>query len=135
MTVEINSTVGHGSLVIYITGSASTHDLGNILNPEGVPLAILETTLYIAHAGLATCDLHIGVGAASVGVAQNDIIDNFPVDGTAGAVYALNHPTAAATVIVPATWHADDYITFFTDTAYSTGFIGKLFVRYLRLTD
>jgi hypothetical protein len=135
MTAEINSKVGHGSLVIDIAGSADSHNLGNILNPEGVPLMILETSLYIVTAGLATCDLHIGVGAASVGVAQNDIVDNFPVDGTAGTAYALNHPTAAATAVVPAVWHAVDYITFFTDTAYSTGFVGKLFVRYIRLTD
>ena len=136
MTAEINSKVGHGALVIDITGSADSHNLGNILNPEGVACVILEAELYIVHAGLATSDLHIGVGAASAGVNQNDMGDNLPVDGTAGLVYALIHPTAVNTSItVPAIWHADDYITFFTDTAYSTGFIGKLFVRYVRLTD
>jgi hypothetical protein len=136
MTATLNTKYGHGALVIDILGSASSHNLGNILNPEGVPCVILEAELYIEHAGLATCDLHIGVGAASAGVGQNDMGDNVPVDGTAGNVYALIHPTALNTQItVPATWHADDYITFYTDTAYSTGFIGKLFVRYVRLMD
>jgi len=109
MTVEINSGSGHGSLVIDITGSASTHDLGNILNPEGVPLAILESTLYIVSPGLANCDLHIGVGAASAGVAQNDVATNFPVDGSAGDAYACTHPTAAVTQIsAPAIWRTAD---------------------------
>jgi hypothetical protein len=136
MTVAINSQTGHGSLVIDITGSASTHNLGNIANPEGVPLAILEATLVIVTAGLATCDLHIGVGAASAGVSNNDCGDNVPVDGTAAKAYALVHPTAVNTEItVPAIWTAAKYLTFYTDTAYSTGFVAKLFVRYVRLTD
>jgi hypothetical protein len=136
MSAVVNSSgVGHGALVIDITGEAATHDVFNILNPEGVPIAILESTMYIVTPGLANCDLHIGVGAASTGVGQNTICDNFPVDGGAGTCYALTHPTAAATLIVPTIVTAAQYITGFTDTAFSTGFVGKLFLRYIRLTD
>jgi hypothetical protein len=135
MGVTLNTKVGHGMLVIDIAGSATTHDLGNILNPEGVPLAILETVVYVETAGLATCDCHVGIGAASTGVGQADVII-IQVDSTAGTAWNGTHSVAANTEItVPAIWHAADYMTFYTDTAYSTGFVGKLFCRYLRLTD
>jgi len=136
MTATINTQVGHGHLVIDLVGSALTNDMGNVLNPEGVACVITGAMLYVEHAGVATSDLHIGIGAASTGVAQNDVGDNVPVDLTAGHVQNLVHPTAANTELtVPAIWHATDYLTFFVDTALSTGFIGKLFVDYIRLTD
>jgi hypothetical protein len=136
MGVAINSQTGHGWLVIDITGSATTHNLGNILNPEGVPIKILETVMYIVTAGLADCDLHVGVGLVSVGVGQADIFDDFGIDGTAGTAWNSTHSVAANTEhTTPAIMHATDYFTFYTDTAYSTGFVGKMYSRYVRLTD
>jgi hypothetical protein len=136
MGVSLNTQVGHGWMVIDIAGSATTHNLGNVINPEGVPIKILESVLYIATAGLADCDLHVGVGLVDVGVGQADIFDDFPVDGTAGKAYNSTHSVAANTAhTTPAIMHATDYFTFYTDTAYSTGFVGKLYCRYVRLTD
>jgi hypothetical protein len=136
MTVALNSEVGHGMLELDITGSATTHDLGNFLNPEGVTLFIEAAYIYITTAGLASCDLHVGVGAASTGVGQADLFADFGIDGTAGTLWKgaqLAVTQVAATT--PALWHATDYLTFYTDTAYSTGFVGKIFVRYLRCTE
>ena len=134
MTVAINQETGHGMLEIDITGSATTHDLGNIANPEGVTLVVIAAFLRIVTAGLSTCDLHVGVGTLSQGVGSCDVFDNFPVDGTAEKVYNGIHSVAANTeVTVPALWTAAKYLTFYTDTAYSTGFVGKLFVEYLRV--
>src|SRR3972149_4586563 len=87
MTVSINSETGHGMLVIDIAGSATTHDLGNIANPEGVPLAILDAVLYIDTPGLATSDLHIGVGTASAGVGNADLYADADVAATAGTAW------------------------------------------------
>lgn len=135
MTVAINSQTGFGRLVIDITGSGTTHDLGNIANPEGVPLFITEAFLVIGTPGLANSDLHIGVGAASAGVGNADLFADADVAATAltawkGAQLAVTQVAATT----PAVWTAALYLTFFTDTAYSTGLVAKLFVSYLRLS-
>ena len=136
MTATINSETGHGMLVIDIAGSASTHNLGNILNPEGVPLAILDAVIYIDTAGLASCDMHVGIGATGTGVTQNQLFDNFGIDGTAGTAWkGVNYAVTQGAMTTPPLWTETLYLTFYTDTAYSTGFVGKMFVRYLRLTD
>ena len=136
MTVTVNTKTGHGMLVLDITGSATSHNLGNILNPEGVALAILDAVIYIDTAGLSTCDMHVGIGATGTGVAQNDLYDNFPIDGTAGTAWkCVAYAVAGGAMTTPALWSPTTYLTFYTDTAYSTGFVGKMFVRYLRLTD
>ena len=136
MTVAINSKTGHGMLVIDITGSAVTHDLGNILNPEGVPLCIVEAFLHIVTPGLATSDLHVGVGAASAGVGNADLFTDADVAATALTVWkGASNAVAQGAATTPAIWTAITYLTFFTDTAYSTGLVAKLFVRYIRLTD
>jgi len=136
MTVAINSQTGHGMLVVDITGSGTTHDLGNIANPEGVPLLIVEAFLHIVTAGLANSDLHVGVGTASAGVGNADLFADADVAATALTAWkGASNAVAQGAATTPALWTAAKYLTFFTDTAYSTGLVAKLFVRYLRLTD
>jgi hypothetical protein len=135
MTVEINSETGHGMLVIDIAGEATAaHCLGSIANPEGVDLLILEAFLYIiTPAGLAST-LHVGVG--TVGADSHDLNDGALLNGTAGTCWNGMHPVAAdAEMSTPAYWTAETFLNFTTAAQVSTSFVGKYFVRYVRLED
>ena len=134
MAVSLNQSVGHGMMVLDLTGSATTDNLGDFANPEGVPLAILDCIIYVTSPGLANCDLHVGVGAAATGVAQNQLFDNFDVGAAADLAYkGVKYAVAQTAMTTPPIWTETLFLTFFTDTAFSTGFAAKVYVNYLRL--
>ena len=134
MAVSLNQSIGHGMMVLDLTGSATETNLGDFANPEGVPLAILDCIIYVTSPGLATCDLHVGVGAAATGVAQNQLFDNFDVGAAADLAYrGVTFAVTQVAMTTPPIWSEALFLTFFTDTAFSTGFTAKVYVNYLRL--
>ncbi len=135
MGVEINSEVGRGFMTIDIEGWATAAGcLGSILNPEGVPLAILRAYWYVATPAAAAATLSIGVG--TVGAASTDVLSALEMNQTAGTLWNCVDLDVAskAAWTTPALWAADTYLNFTTAAAVSTAFVGKLFIEYLRLT-
>lgn len=135
MTVAINTQTSHGMLVIDIAGEATAaHCLGSILNPEGVDLLILEAFLYIITPAGAASTLHVGVGTE--GEDSHDLNDGCLLNGTAGTCWNGMHAVAAdAEMSTPAYWTSAKYLNFTTAAQVSTSFVGKYFVRYVRLED
>lgn len=132
MTVEI-SKEGRGFLTVDITGvaSAANAGVGEILNPEGVRLAIVRAYAYFATGSTGAANLDVGIGAS--GAKATDVLSAFDVvQATVGgkAFFGVQVPVneAEQTVI----WETTEYLTF-TGSASTVGLAGKLFVEYIRL--
>lgn len=122
-------------LCIDITGAASAANggLGNILNPEGVDLAIVRAYAYFVTGSTGAANMDIGV-AAAITTKGTDIMSTFDVvEATVGGKvwFLVQVPVneAEQTVI----WEDDEYLTF-TGSATTVGLVGKLFIEYIRLT-
>ena len=134
MTVAVE-TEGRGVLCIKITGVASTANggIGAVLNPEGVNVVILRTTLYSHVASTGSANLSVGVASAATSAAT-DIINALDVNTTTADTMWNGHAmqnTAKTQITAPALWQAGYYITF-TGSATTVGFEGYLFVEYVR---
>ncbi len=132
MTVALSSE-GKGFLTVDITGvaSAANAGMGQILNPEGVRLAITRVYAYFATGSTGAANLDVGIGAS--GAKASDILSAFDmIEATVGgkAFFGVQVPVneAEQTVI----WETTEYLTF-TGSASSVGLAGKLFVEYIRL--
>lgn len=137
MTVEVNpGSQLRGRMEIKITGVAATTNggLGAVLNPEGVDVAILRTQLFVGTPSTGAANLSCGVGATAT-TSGTDIIDALAVGGSiTGKIYNGNtiQGTTKTEITAPAVWESDEYITF-TGSATTVGFVGYLFVEYIRL--
>lgn len=137
MTVSINPNAAQaGKMVIKLTGATSAADagLGQVANPEGVPLLITRTQLYVTTPSTGAANLSAGVVAT--GTAGTDVINALAMNGAiTGKVYNGNaiQVTAKTEITAPAVWTTSLYLTF-TGSADTTGLVAYLFVEYIRLT-
>ncbi|HPS41368.1 MAG TPA: hypothetical protein PK040_02105, partial [Anaerolineaceae bacterium] len=84
MTVALSSE-GKGFLTVDITGvaSAANAGMGQILNPEGVRLAITRVYAYFATGSTGAANLDVGIGAS--GAKASDILSAFDmIEATVG---------------------------------------------------
>ncbi len=137
MTIELNPGPQlKGRMHIKVTGAASTAaaGLGSLLNPEGVPLVILRSQLYIETPSTGAANLSAGITTAAA--SATDILNALAVGGAiTGKVYNGNTimPTAKTEITEPAVWTADKYLTL-TGSATTVGLVAHLYVEYVRAT-
>ena len=125
---------GKGFFCVDITGVASTDaaGIGEVLNPEGVDVTILQAWLYTITESTGSANL--GCGIAATGVKATDLLNDMDINGvTEGALINCFAPQATAETELsdPADWPSDEYITF-TGSATTVGYTGKLLVQYVR---
>lgn len=137
MTVSVNPDAAQkGWLTARITGVTSTAagGIGQILNPEGVPLLITRAFLHFRTGSTGAGNLTIGIGAS--GASVTDIINaQDMIEATVGGK-CLYGPAAQAakTEGTTAIWDDDEYIVI-TGSGSSVGLDADLFVEYIRLTE
>ena len=129
------STEGRGALAYYLTGATST-DAGGIAaipNPEGAPILITRATLYVESGSTGNAALSIGV-AANATTSDTDILNALDTNGADGKVYNgfVMQNGAKTEISAPTLWSSDKYLTV-TGAADSSGFVGYLFLEYLRV--
>ena len=134
MTVAIESE-GRGVMSIRLTGGTSTDNagLGQVANPEGVPVLILRSTLVVLAPSSGAANLSAGIGAA--GAAATDIINVLAMNGVAANTAYNGHAmqnTAKTAITAPALWTTDKFITF-TGSASTAGLDARLLVEYARI--
>jgi hypothetical protein len=126
-----NSFAG-GYLEIPLTGVASTDGgaVGATLNPEGVPVIITDVKLYVDTPSTGAANLNVGI-AANGTTSDTDMINALAVNGAITGV-AYHGMTALAAKGAAQVWGATEYITA-TGSASTAGFVGRLFVQYIRV--
>jgi len=120
-----------GCLEIPLTGALlfAGGEIAAVLNPEGVPLIITDVKLYVDTPSTGACNLSAGIAADGV-TSDTDLINALAINGaiTGKAYHGM---TALAAKGEAQIWGTTEYITA-TGSASSVGFVGRLFVKYIR---
>lgn len=103
-------------------------EIGAMLNPEGVPLIIVDVKIYVDTPSTGAANISVGIAADAV-TADTDMINALAINGAITGL-AYHGMTALAAKGAAQVWAADEYITA-TGSADSTGFEGRLFVSYI----
>ena len=121
-----------GFLEIPLTGAAlfAGGEVAAQLNPEGVPLIIVDVKLYVDTPSTGAANLNVGI-AANATTSDTDMINALAVNGAITGV-AYHGMTALAAKGAAQVWGATEYITA-TGSASTAGFAGRLFVQYIRV--
>lgn len=131
MTVAINYETG-GAMVVDYTGEAAIGLQGNILNPEGVDLLVIESYIYIETASAAAATLNVGL--AATGVDDSALHGALPLNGGDGLWFMGLHPAVTQDgALTAGVWGAAEFLTFTTAAASAEGCVAKLFIKYLRV--
>ena len=140
MTVTLNQEEQQAGLMrIDILGNAVAAGLvGQVLNPEGQDLHIIEGYLYIQVASTLASLFNIGIGAT--GVDDDDLMSVFDMNAAvAGTVWRVVGTDLASegAMVTPKgmDWGAAEYLTITSSVAASTGLKACLLLKYLRLGD
>jgi len=139
MTVAIDQEYAQaGYLKINLVGNATAAGLvGQVLNPEGQDLHIIEGYLYIeTAAGLAST---FNIGIAATGVDASDIASAILMNQTAGKVFRLIGTDLASegdmTTPRGVNWDSAEYLTVTSAAQVSTSLKACILLKYLRLAD
>jgi hypothetical protein len=133
---EATPIYGRGALCIALTGAAdhaAGKSIGYILNPEDVPIIILDAVVYstVNSTGAA----NITVGHAATVLAGHDtatLVASAALAAAAGtAIQGWDHADAGDSMPVVT---ATEYIVACTD-ADSSGYEGYLLVNYVRVPE
>ena len=130
MTASINYNTG-GALVIDYVGEAAIGLQGNILNPEGVDLLVIESYFYLDTPSTAAATANIGL--AATGVDDSALHGALPLNGGAGTWWMGLHPAVTQDgALTAGVWGAAEFLTITTAAASAANCVGKLYVKYLR---
>jgi len=139
MTVAIDQEYAQaGYLKINLVGNATAAGLvGQVLNPEGQDLHIIEGYLYIeTAAGLAST---FNIGIAATGVDASDIASAILMNQAAGKVFRLIGTDLASegdmTTPRGVNWDSAEYLTVTSAAQVSTSLKACILLKYLRLAD
>jgi hypothetical protein len=120
-----------GCLEIPLTGALlfAGGEIAAVLNPEGVPLIIQDVKIYVSTPSTGGANISCGI-AANATTSDTDMINALAINGaiTGKAYHGM---TALAAKDEGLVWGATQYITA-TASADSRGFVGRLFVQYIR---
>ena len=139
MTVELNvEEVQAGFLRIDIQGQVDVAALlGEVLNPEGQDLHIIEGYLYFQTPSAAAATMNIGIGASEADT--SDLMSAQPMNSAAGKVFRVIGTDLASEgdMVTPqgVNWDSDEYLTITTAAQISTACRAVLLLKYLRLED
>jgi hypothetical protein len=120
-----------GYLVIPLTGALlfAGGEIAAVANPEGVPLIIVDAKIYVDTPSTGAANIDVGL-AANATTSDNDMINALAINGaiTGKAYHGM---TALAAKGEAQVWDTTQYLTA-TGSADSRGFVGRLFVQYIR---
>ncbi len=120
-----------GYIEIPLAGAAlfAGGEVAAVKNPEGVPVIITDVKLYVDTPSTGAANLSVGI-AANGTTSDTDMINALAVNGaiTGKAYHGM---TALAAKGEAQVWGATEYITA-TGSASTAGFVGRLFVHYIR---
>jgi len=125
-------TYASGCLEIPLTGALlfAGGEVAAVLNPEGVPLIIVDVKIYIDTPSTGAANLSVGI-AADATTSDTDMINALAVNGAVTGL-AYHGMTALAAKGAAQVWAVDEYITA-TGSASTVDFVGRLFVSYIRV--
>lgn len=130
MTATINTNTG-GALVIDYVGEAAIGNQGNILNPEGVDLLVIESYFYLDTPAAAAATINVGL--AATGVDDAALHGALPLNGGAGTWWMGLHPAVTQDgALTAGVLGAAEFITFTTAAASAADCVGKLYIKYIR---
>jgi hypothetical protein len=135
MSATINTTQ-KGFLSIALTGAAAATGggIGSIANPEGGSVRILRSYLHVDTPSTGAANISVGIGAAAT-TAATDMINALAINGSIAAKTYNGNTIQATTkteVAAPALWTADKFLNI-SGSADSSGFVGTLYVEYVRV--
>lgn len=120
-----------GYLEIPLTGVAATTGgaIASVANPEGAPLIITDVKVFVDTPSTGGANLNVGIAADGV-TSDTDLINALAVNGaiTGKAYHGM---TALAAKGEAQVWGVTEFITA-TGSASTAGFVGRLFVKYVR---
>ena len=127
-----------GYMKINLVGNAvAAGAVGEVLNPEGQALHIIEGYLYFEVASTAASTFNIGIGAT--GSDSSDLMSAMLMNKTAGTVWKVIGTDLASegamTTPRGVDWAATEYLTVTSAAQASTGLKATLLIKYLRLGD
>lgn len=127
----VKPTYKSGNIEIALTGATlfAGGEIAACLNPEGVPLIIVDAKLYVDAVSTGAANLNVGINASAT-ASDTDMINALDINGATvgGAYHAM---TALAAKGAAQVWGATEYITA-TGSADTSGFAGRLYVQYIR---
>jgi hypothetical protein len=125
------TTFASGCLEIPLTGALlfAGGEIAAVANPEGVPLIIVDVKIYVDTPCTGAADINVGLAADAV-TSDTDMINALAINGaiTGKAYHGM---TALAAKGEAQVWGTTQYLTA-TGSADSRGFVGRLFVQYIR---
>ena len=139
MTVAIDFENAQSDfLKINLVGNATAAGLvGEVLNPEGQDLHIIEGYLYIETAAGLASTFNVGIGAS--GADTSDLLSAILMNQAAGKVFRVIGTDLASegdmTTPKGLAWPADEYLTVTSAAQVSTSLKACLLLKYLRLGD
>lgn len=135
MTVSTLLTDQRGFMKIALTGVASAANAGQgeVVNPEGVRLAIVRSYIYFRAGSTGAGNLDVGVGLT--GVKATDILSTFDaIEATVGAKAFYCQAVPANETEEAVIWEIGEFITF-TGSATLVGLDADLYLEYIRLAS
>ena len=139
MTVTLDQELAQsGFMKINLVGNAVAAGLvGQVLNPEGQDLHIIEGYLYIEVASTLASTFNVGIGAEDADT--SDLLSAILMNQTAGKVFRVIGTDLASegdmTTPKGVNWDSDEYLTVTSAAQVSTGLKACLLLKYLRLED
>jgi len=120
-----------GCMEIPLTGAAlfAGGEVAGVANPEGCPLIITDVKLYVDTPSTGGANLNCGIAAAAT-TSATTLINALAVNGAITGV-AYHGMTALAAKGAAVVWGTAEFLTA-TGSASTAGFVGRLFVDYIR---
>lgn len=131
MTATINSQTGKGLLVIDFVGEVAQGLQGNILNPEGCTLLIVETYLWLITPSTAAATMNVGHG--TTGLDNASFHGAMPLNGGIGTAWMGFHPAVTQDAAMLEIVLAAEFITFTTAAASAAACTAKFYFKYVRV--
>lgn len=125
-----------GFLKVHLVGDATVAGLlGQVANPEGVLLQIVEGWIYFVTQSAAANTMNVGIAATGVDNAQ--LLSAFPGNSATGTCWTVVTRAAAEAAATGtqsgALWPAADFLTVTNAANASTGMVADLYLKYIRL--
>ena len=125
------TTFASGYLEVPLVGAAlfAGGEIAAVANPEGAPLIITDVKIYVDTPSTGGANINVGI-AANATTSDTDMINALAINGaiTGKAYHGM---TALAAKGEAQVWGATEYVTA-TASADSSGFTGRLFIKYVR---
>jgi hypothetical protein len=134
--MTVPNAEGKGWMSIALAGvvAATGGAIASVANPEGVSVLITRSILYVATPSTGVANVNVGVGATATTDAT-DMINALAINGAITGKYynaSTIQGTTKTEVSAPAVWTATTFVNV-TGSADSSGFVGTLYIEYLRV--